>query len=660
MDEKRSQLLDQIVTRREILLAAGEELKKHFIGIDDVIDKVIKSIELWYVMPELLSRPCIVCLWGMTGTGKTDLVRRLVKLLDFMDRYVEIQMTNKGVSNSFSSKTIREIIESSNIEDTTPGIILLDEIQRFRTVDQRGDEIHDYKYQDVWQLLSDGKFANESLNRKEKILEVIFDHHYYGQYEDIPGHDDEEEDEETEEQRVKRIKKKKGFYYHSSFYQAKKIKNLLKLDTEIAEIAQWDEAQKMKVLMEGLKDDKIYEGNDYSKLLVFISGNIDEAYRMAANVGDIDRDADLFAAISKKINIITVKEALTKRFKPEQIARFGNNHIIYPSLDKKSYQELIQKKVDQISEVFQNKTDIKINVEQSVLDCIYRNGVFPVQGTRPLFSTINNFYENNMPKLILPAIESDSKELNISYEDEASQLVGSCKVNTEIKYEGNIDQIRKNKNAQEHQKHLFAVHEVGHAINFALEFGLAPQELTCETAGNDSEGFLITPVIFDTKDLMLKHLVMGMGGRAAEEVVFSDKHVSCGAAEDLSKATAMAANFIRRYAMSSESESVISSPNDEEASVCNTDLERTNRTVDNMIGQARRAAKKNIEQNKALFVDLVNNLVERKSLKPVDVQEICAKYDLEIQIVGLDDEYVMPYKEYYQEFLNEVSQNQVY
>ncbi|MFN8029777.1 MAG: hypothetical protein U0Q10_14425 [Dermatophilaceae bacterium] len=41
---------------------------------------------IWFVAPELLSRPVIVNLWDMTGVGKTDLVRRLVRALDLADR----------------------------------------------------------------------------------------------------------------------------------------------------------------------------------------------------------------------------------------------------------------------------------------------------------------------------------------------------------------------------------------------------------------------------------------------------------------------------------------------------------------------------------------------------------------------------------------------
>ena len=81
---------------------------------------------------------------------------------------------------------------------------------------------------------------------------------------------------------------------------------------------------------------------DYSRLLIFVTGNLDELYdHLAEAVEDCDTDADVFHARSRKLSVINVKNALGQRFRPEQIARLGNNHFIYPSLSRASYQRLI-------------------------------------------------------------------------------------------------------------------------------------------------------------------------------------------------------------------------------------------------------------------------------------------------------------------------------
>ena len=91
------ELREQLAQRSRQLQEIAAQLKTELFGIDTVIDRVIDSVRAWYVLPELVSRPVIVCLWGLTGTGKTQLVRRLAQLLGFYDRFIEVQMD--GFSN---------------------------------------------------------------------------------------------------------------------------------------------------------------------------------------------------------------------------------------------------------------------------------------------------------------------------------------------------------------------------------------------------------------------------------------------------------------------------------------------------------------------------------------------------------------------------------
>ena len=139
-------VIDHINIKRQQLSQAATNLKKHFVGMDHIIDRVIKDIETWYVMPELLTRPITICLWGMTGVGKTDFVRRLVKELAMYDKYCEIEMSNKGVSNYPWANSISDVLkEYSGIESGTQGVILLDEVQNYRTLDENNLEIRDIK-----------------------------------------------------------------------------------------------------------------------------------------------------------------------------------------------------------------------------------------------------------------------------------------------------------------------------------------------------------------------------------------------------------------------------------------------------------------------------------------------------------------------------------
>lgn len=56
--------------RQEKLDEAVAILKSEFVGLDDIIDNIKKSIIPWYITPEIIERPVVISLWGLTGTGK--------------------------------------------------------------------------------------------------------------------------------------------------------------------------------------------------------------------------------------------------------------------------------------------------------------------------------------------------------------------------------------------------------------------------------------------------------------------------------------------------------------------------------------------------------------------------------------------------------------
>ena len=151
-----------ILERSKKLDLIAADLKAHFIGIDEVIDDLISYVRVWYVAPEVLRRPMIVNLWGMTGVGKTDLVRRLVSGLQMTKRFVEIELSN--IDNSSWSTNVSQVFENFGFHDGKPAIVLFDEIQRFNTTHPDGSPIEQTKFMDFWELLSDGRLSRRMRN----------------------------------------------------------------------------------------------------------------------------------------------------------------------------------------------------------------------------------------------------------------------------------------------------------------------------------------------------------------------------------------------------------------------------------------------------------------------------------------------------------------
>ena len=129
----------RIKERSDALEVIRLQLKRDFVGIDEIIDNLLEYIRIWYLMPEILTRPIVLCLWGMTGVGKTDLVRRLVRYLDFQDRFAEVELGNSDTTTWYSS--VSTILTMNDIVDGKPAIVLFDEIQRFNTIEPDGSPV---------------------------------------------------------------------------------------------------------------------------------------------------------------------------------------------------------------------------------------------------------------------------------------------------------------------------------------------------------------------------------------------------------------------------------------------------------------------------------------------------------------------------------------
>ena len=171
-----------VENRYKIFNEAKRRIKNEFYGIDGVIDEVFKAIETWYIYPEFMTRPCVINLWGLTGVGKTDLVQKLRTYLK-IDKYASTEMDNGSNSAedsmargyfSNNTKSIFNLLNQFEIEPSSHGILLLDEIHRYRTKDAEGKVINRNRFGDIWKLLSDGLLFDNSL-AIYKISEAIED-----------------------------------------------------------------------------------------------------------------------------------------------------------------------------------------------------------------------------------------------------------------------------------------------------------------------------------------------------------------------------------------------------------------------------------------------------------------------------------------------------
>ncbi|SDI94801.1 membrane protease FtsH catalytic subunit [Frankineae bacterium MT45] len=113
---------------------------------------------------------------------------------------------------------------------------------------------------------------------------------------------------------------------------------------------------------------------------------------------------------------------------------------------------------------------------------------------------------------------------------------------------------RKTRAMSDKEKRVTAYHEAGHALTAWAMPNLDPvHKLTILPRGRSLGHTLVLPLedrFTQTRSEMLDQLVYGLGGRAAEELVFHEP--TTGASNDIEKATALARAMVTEYGMSSK------------------------------------------------------------------------------------------------------------
>lgn len=513
-----------VAERMERLERARAELRAFFVGIDAVIDRLCDAITVWYAMPQLLSRPVVVNLWGMTGVGKTDLIRRLVRALDLQDRFVEIELSN-GDTTTWHTSVASRLTESGALEGQ-PTLLLFDEIQKFNTIDADGKPLTDTKFSDFWELLSDGRLTRREPDELNFLLASVM--------------------QTAKDHQRRRARGEEVAGDTIGVWEANRIKRAFGVEGDLADVSEFTYERAMEQMVAARRSKRIYEPIDCSKCLIIISGNLDEAFTMAAESAEADIDPDIFHAFTSKITIVDVKSALVRRFKPEQVARFGNIHLIYTSLRRRDFEELISREVGRVCRAARESFGLEVMVSPAVNRLIYRNGVFPVQGVRPVFSSIADILESNLAKLMFTAIRGGHTRIGIDYDEASHALVGTVGESTiTLPYSGPIDRIRNETVADKVAN--VGVHEAGHAVAYAVLFGLAPLQLTARVASSYAGGFTFPHQIYDTSSSIIDQVKVLLAGGLAEELAFGPGAASIGRNADRERATQLVIDFVRRY-----------------------------------------------------------------------------------------------------------------
>ena len=114
---------------------------------------------------------------------------------------------------------------------------------------------------------------------------------------------------------------------------------------------------------------------------------------------------------------------------------------------------------------------------------------------------------------------------------------------------------KKSRLISDKEKKITAYHEAGHAILFHVLPDVGPvHTISIIPTGLGAAGYTMPlpekDEMFNTKGKMLQNIIVSLGGRVAEELVFDD--ITTGASQDIKQATQQARSMVTKYGFSKE------------------------------------------------------------------------------------------------------------
>jgi len=628
------QLKEDFLSKRSVLENARTILKTEFIGIDEIIDQVIDNVSSWYSFSSLQDKPTVINLWGLTGVGKTSLINRLVELIDYRNKYFKFDMGAKESYLSFD-RALSDLCE--NKEDD-PIIIALDEFQHSRTVQgPMREEVGTDKNRMVWELIDSGKvnyidwkrgvwFFEDLIGKLQHLLAagVVVREGLITEGLDIYQKEMHMEYEKDEP---------KYFFPEDNFvdiieYAPKSMElNLLEdVKKALLKLNDIETILLMKRLLARAKRPSI---KNFSQALIFILGNIDEAYTMSDDYS-ADISADEFHEMSKKITVPKMKLALQSRFRDEQIARFGNIHIIYPALNSNAYRSIINLALDRVAKKMEPIIHTKFVFEESLLNMIYKEGVYPTQGVRPIFTTIHQMVKSRLSFFIAEIFDKELTVDKLSFSVQNEELTcnyykAGKRINTStIKIDIQLEKLRKNR--MDDQQAITAVHESGHAILSATLLRILPEIMYSITSDADNNGFMYAKNKWDyfSRKELIPRAAMLLGGHVAEELIFGNENVTSGSTSDIDRATSLIVGMLKRGGLGKDQIRFCVPEKDPGQGYHN--FQSIEEEAKKLIDEAKELATSTLKKEHKLLLIMSNYLSDNRCLKKEKIQELMAAH----------------------------------
>ena len=190
---------------------------------------------------------------------------------------------------------------------------------------------------------------------------------------------------------------------------------------------------------------------------------------------------------------------------------------------------------------------------------------------------------------------------------------------------------KKSRIISDKEKKITAYHEAGHAILFHVLPDVGPvYTVSIIPTGVGAAGYTMPlpekDEMFATKSRMLQDIMVSLGGRIAEEIIFGD--ITTGASSDIKKATKTARRMVTRYGMS-DNIGVICYDDDDDAVFIGKDLAHAKAHSEEISGEIDKEVKRIIDDCYTKAKDII--------MQHENVLHSCAKLLLEKEKINREE-----------------------
>ena len=167
---------------------------------------------------------------------------------------------------------------------------------------------------------------------------------------------------------------------------------------------------------------------------------------------------------------------------------------------------------------------------------------------------------------------------------------------------------KKSRVISDKEKKITAYHEAGHAILFHVLPEVGPvHTVSVIPTGNGAAGYTMPlpekDEMFNTKGKILQSIMVSLGGRIAEELIFDD--VTTGASQDIKQVTSYAKSMITKFGMSDNLGLICYGDEDEEVFI-GRDLAHARGYADSTAAKIDEEVKKVVDECYAKAKDIIN------------------------------------------------------